>query len=79
MLARDGLAGAPLRLEDLRPAPRAEARDGAVALPLTAEIDNPDSLLRPGQRGVAVLPVGRARLGEVLFRRAWGALHRWLL
>ncbi|MEM1314437.1 MAG: HlyD family efflux transporter periplasmic adaptor subunit, partial [Pseudomonadota bacterium] len=75
----DGVSGAPIALGPLEPGPRAEAHDGAAALPLTTVIANPDGALRPGQRGVAILPTGDSTLGAVLFRRAWAAARRWLL
>ncbi|WP_157020238.1 HlyD family secretion protein [Mesorhizobium xinjiangense] len=75
----DGVSGDPVPVTDLRRAARAETIDGQTVIPLRTTIDNPDLKLRPGQKGVALLPTGKAPIGEILFRGAWNAFRRWTL
>ncbi|HEV7322267.1 MAG TPA: HlyD family efflux transporter periplasmic adaptor subunit [Ensifer sp.] len=73
----DGVQSDPITLENFRKAPEVETLAGRTVLPMRATIENTSQSLRPGQRGVATLPTGQARLGEILFRDAWVALKRW--
>ncbi|MBY8977919.1 HlyD family efflux transporter periplasmic adaptor subunit [Rhodobacteraceae bacterium NNCM2] len=70
-------AAGEIEITALEPAMRAVVRDGQTVLPLEATITNPDGALKPGQRGIAILPSGQAMIGEILFRRAWIKLMRW--
>ncbi|HEV7306634.1 efflux RND transporter periplasmic adaptor subunit [Ensifer sp.] len=73
----DGVQSDAIRIANFRNAPEVETIGGRTVLPVRATIENTSQSLRPGQRGVAVLPTGTARLGEILFRDAWIALKRW--
>ncbi len=75
----DGVPGDPIALRDFARPARAETIDGHTVIPLRTTIDNPGLALRPGQKGVVLLPTGRAPIGEILFRNAWNAFHRWTL
>lgn len=77
LLYLDGVQSEPIKLENFRSAPEVETIAGRTVLPVRSTIANAGQSLRPGQRGVAILPTGRARLGEILFRDAWIALKRW--
>ncbi len=76
-LYMDGAAANAIGIAQFTAAPEAETIGGRTVLPLRAAIDNPGNALRPGQRGVVVLPTGTSRLGDILFRDAWIALRRW--
>lgn len=76
-LHMDGASSDTIKIEDFTAAPEAETTGGRTVLPLRAGIDNANNALRPGQRGVVLIPTGTALLGEILFRDAWIALKRW--
>lgn len=76
-LYMDGASSDPIDIEDFKTAPEAETIGGRTVLPLRAGIDNSNNVLRPGQRGVVLIPTGTSLLGEILFRDAWIALKRW--
>mgnify|MGYP006269764471 FL=1 len=78
VLHLDGRAGPPLTLAFDRVRPRAEVRDGENGLVAEAVVAAEAGELRPGQRGATILPAGRATLAEVLFRRPYARLVRWL-
>lgn len=75
----DGVSGEPVTVSGFSRAARAETIDERTVIPLRTGIDNPESALRPGQKGVVLLPTGSAMLGKILFRNAWNALERWAL
>lgn len=75
----DGVPGEAIALSNFSWAARAEAIDGKTVIPLRTIVDNPKLALRPGQAGIAILPTGKALLGEILFRNAWDALRKWWL
>lgn len=75
----DGVPGEPMSVAVFTRAARAETINGQTVIPLRTTIDNPESRLRPGQKGIALLPTGRAPIGEILFRNAWNAFRRWTL
>ena len=67
-----------IELGSLSPQPRATVAEGETVLPHNATILNEDGELRPGQKGLVIVPTGTARIGEILFRRAWIRMSRWL-
>ena len=73
----DGVQSAAIAIGNFRIAPEVETINGSTVLPVWAVIENSAHALRPGQRGVAIIPTGRALIGKVLFRDAWIALTRW--
>lgn len=75
----DGVSGEPVTVAGFSRAARAETIAGRTVIPLRTGIDNPGLVLRPGQKGVVLLPTGSAMLGKILFRNAWNALERWTL
>lgn len=58
--------------------PRAETRDGRNVFVAEAEIGNPDSRLRPGMKGEAVILAEPAPLIWILFRKPWNTVRGWL-
>lgn len=73
----DGVRLDAIEIERFSMAPEVETRNGRTVLPLRAVVANATHALRPGQRGVAVIPAGHSLLGEILFRDAWIAMRRW--
>lgn len=67
-----------IELGSLSPQPRAIVSEGETVLPHDATILNESGELRPGQKGLVIVPTGEARIGEILFRRAWIRMSRWL-
>ncbi|ODT55337.1 MAG: hypothetical protein ABS59_03780 [Methylobacterium sp. SCN 67-24] len=73
----DGASRDAVHLAGFTRAARAETIGGHTVVPLRTEIENRGLDLRPGQKGIVLLPTGTTWLGEVLFRNAWNGLRRW--